>query len=370
MPQKDAIEVSRFDDWAGGMATSRQNFFIKLGRVETRWLAERLHAHPIDRPIYIAGMARSGSTILLETLEHHAQTASHRYRDYPFALAPVTWNAFLDKAATHPVEPVERAHRDRIKITPESPEAIEEMVWAAFFPNAHDPGTDNTLDATHRHPEFETFYRDHIRKILLLRGGTRYLAKGNYNVLRLQYLQKLFPEALFVIPIRDPIEQVASLMKQHRLFVTAQRHNPAVLRYLQRLGHYEFGLDRRAVNVGNPATVEKIQQCWLAGEEARGLAASWASLYGYVADLIGSDTRLSRQTFITHYDELCRNPIAVLSRLFWHCQLDITQEQLSAHASRISKPTYYTPNLSSTERSAIREETQDVYRRLLAHSLT
>ena len=65
---------------------------------------------------------------------------------------------------------------------------------------------------------FEEFYCNHIRKILLSQGGTRYLAKANYNISRMKYLSKLYPEARFVILVRDPPEHIASLIKQHRLF--------------------------------------------------------------------------------------------------------------------------------------------------------
>ena len=34
---------------------------------------------------------------------------------------------------------VERAHGDRLMITPSSPEAMEEPIWMHFFDNAHNP---------------------------------------------------------------------------------------------------------------------------------------------------------------------------------------------------------------------------------------
>src|SRR3546814_8123113 len=46
----------------------------------------------IDRPIFIAGLARAGTTILLESLERHPVTVTHRYRDFPMVLTPVFWN--------------------------------------------------------------------------------------------------------------------------------------------------------------------------------------------------------------------------------------------------------------------------------------
>ena len=116
---------------------------------------------------------------------------------------PYWWNRFVDKAQNRTLEATERPHGDRIQITPESPEAMEEPLWMAFFPSAHDPAVSHSLGDRHDNPEFERFYRDHIRKLLLVRGGTRYASKGNYNVTRLEYLLRIFPDARFVIPIRE-----------------------------------------------------------------------------------------------------------------------------------------------------------------------
>src|SRR3546814_17233582 len=107
------------------------------------------------------------------------------------------------------------------------------------------PRRSNILDGEASHPGFEAFYRSHIRKLLLLRGGARYLAKGNYNILRLEYLLRLFPDARFVIPVREPAWHIASLMKQHALFCAGERRHPKALRYMQRVGHFQFGLAPR-----------------------------------------------------------------------------------------------------------------------------
>ena len=211
----------------------------------------RLTRSVIDRPIYVSGLARSGSTILLEMLASHPDTATHRYRDSPPVMTPIFWNKAFGKIYDKPVAPVERAHNDRIMVTPDSPEALEEIVWMAFFASCHNPRQSNVLDATTSNPEFEAFYRDHLRKILLIRRGRRYLSKANYSITRFGYLKKLFPDARFIVPVRDPVWHVASLMKQHRLFMKNEERDPRILRYMQRIGHFEFGLDRRVVNTGD-----------------------------------------------------------------------------------------------------------------------
>src|SRR5690606_3297213 len=100
-------------------------------------LRERLDPLPADRPVYVSGLARSGSTILLELLARHPELVTHRYRDFPLVLTPHAWNWFVDRAGRADHVAKERAHRDRIKVTPESPEAFEEVLWMAFFPQLH-----------------------------------------------------------------------------------------------------------------------------------------------------------------------------------------------------------------------------------------
>ena len=89
------------------------------------------------------------------------------------------------------------------------------------------------LDAATSNPAFERFYADHLKKILLVRGGQRYLSKGNYNLTRFAYLRKLFPDARFIVPVRDPRWHIASLMKQHRLFCAEERRDPRILKHMR-----------------------------------------------------------------------------------------------------------------------------------------
>ena len=160
-----------------------------------------------------------------------------------------------------------------------------------FFPACHDLKQRQVLDRATSNPGFERFYRDHLKKILLVRQGRRYLSKGNYNLTRFAYLLKLFPDARFIVPVRDPRWHIASLIKQHRLFCAEERRDPRILKHMQRVGHFEFGLDRRAVNVGD-AAAEAVERLWR--EEARGWARCWAMLYGFVLDQRAADPALAQ----------------------------------------------------------------------------
>ncbi len=358
------FEVDVWTHVFGGLVSRYPRFWIGLGNLETRMLAESLRQMHLRSPIYVSGLARAGTTILLESLARHPDVATHRYRDYPGLFTPVWWNEYLDRIPGRKSETVERSHRDGIWVTPESPEAFEEMLWMAFFPSTHDSAVSQVLDAETGNQAFEAFYRDHIRKLLLLRGGSRYLAKGNYNLTRCEYLLKLFPDARFVIAVREPATHIASLMKQHRLFSAAEKRNPRALAYMRRAGHFEFGLDRRAINAGDAAAVAEVERCWREGREVEGWARYWAHLYGRLADRLEASSALREAVFIVRYEDLCRVPGKILSTLFDHCALPAAEEWIARMGETLHAPSYYRPTLGREERALIRHYTAVTTRRL------
>ena len=304
------FDVAPWMDRLGGLIERHPARWIKLGGLETHLVASSLADVRVERPIYVTGLARSGTTILLETLARHPEVATHRYRDFPMLFTPYAWNRWLELVPRQQEAPAERSHGDGIAVTSESPEAFEEPLWMAFFPELHDAAQSAVLDGATHHPLFERFYRDHIRKLLAVRGRRRYVAKGNYNVTRIGYLAKLFPDARFVIPVRDPVWHIASLMKQHRLFLDGQRDNPAARRHLRRVGHFEFGEDRRPIRIGDGATTAEIVALWRAGEEVRGWARYWAQVHHHIADLMERELDLAAR----HPDRALRGSVRVAAR--------------------------------------------------------
>jgi hypothetical protein len=317
---------------------------------------------PINKPMYVAGLARSGTSIVIEILASHPQVATHQYRDFPFLFIPYWWRQTLDRSAPPTSEAKERAHGDRLMVTPQSPEAFEEVLWMAYFRRIHDPHASSALGADASNPRFERFYRDHIRKLLLISGRTRYAAKGNYNLTRLEYLLKLFPDARFVLPVRRPREQIASLMKQHRLFTQAAGKYPRSVAHLDRVGHFEFGVHRRCINPdGRVDVVESTEHLWRSGHDVRGWARYWASLYRWVAERLQSNETLARATMIVRYEDLCDRPAEMLRQLFNHLELPDESDELTKRwAPSLSRPGYYSPSFTADEERGIIDETEAV----------
>jgi hypothetical protein len=349
------FHVPAFLDLLGGLVRRHPEFWIGLGRLESRRLAEELRPIRVRMPIYVCGLARSGSTLLHEVVAAHPGVATHRSKDYPMLFTPFWWRRAT--ANLRPQEPRERPHRDGVMVTIESPDALEEMLWMAFFPRCHDPADSNLLGSADRHPGFEKFYDLHIRKLLLAEGASRYAAKANYHIARLPYLARLYPDARFLIPVREPGGHIASLARQHRWFTAGQRRHPRSLAYMRRSGHFEFGLDRRPIHLGDAERVRRVREAWAADDEVRGLALYWDMVHGYVARLLDSDPRVRDAALVVRFESLCAAPEETLRTVLQHCQLPAADAVAARHAPRVRAPAYYDSRFSPSELAVIRETT-------------
>jgi len=356
------MKVSKLQLYLSSLSVHNSSIFKKLGGLETMWLRDSLDSIKINQPIYISGLARSGTTLLLEILAQHPDLSCHKYKDFPLLTIPFWWNWFLKHAGNSQTSKQERAHKDRIKVSSESPEAMEEVLWMQFFKTIHDPDVNNILAKDDFDLTFNQFYQEHIKKILFIRGGQRYLSKANYNVSRLEYLHHLFPDALFIVPVRNPVNHIASLVKQHNLFCTAEQSDPQVLTYMQRLGHFEFGLDRRANNLNNQELTKKIDECWSNREsELLGWALSWKNVYSYLFRLMKENKKLAKQTLWVDYDRLCREPEESLKKIYSHCKTEIAPSLIKQQAATISAPDYYRHEFSNQMLDEIRHHTESTF---------
>lgn len=339
---------------AGNAAPLLQGF----GQLESRCLRRRLESIPIDKPVFITGLARSGTTMLLELMAKLPGVATHRYRDFPFLMLPYVWNRFLNRFAAAQ-QAVERPHQDRILITADSPEAFEEPIWHEFFPSLHSPNALHRLGAERRHEDFEAFFKDHLRKILLIRQGQRYVSKGNYNLTRLEYLGMIFPDARFVIPIRHPLTHVHSLVRQHELFEKYTREDARVPQYLAAAGHFEFGPQRRPIRL-TPGTGERIEALWKEGNEYAAYALQWAEVYRWVDTLKSRNDELAQRILVIPYERFCADPFAEFTRILEHAGLPATIDRdFVEHVSESARPL----QLAEEVRDTVWRETEETARR-------
>jgi hypothetical protein len=195
-----------------------------------------------EPPVFVTGLARAGTSILVRALHDSGEFAALTYRDLPFPLAPNLW-ARLARPLKREVATAERAHGDGLSHDLDTPEAIEEVFWR-HHERAHYIGPDGLQPVM---PRCETIaaFADYARLVQLRYDRPRYLSKNNNNVLRLPALLAAFPDALLVHPFRDPVQQAASLLAQHRSACALAKADPFRTRFMTWLGHHEFGADRR-----------------------------------------------------------------------------------------------------------------------------
>ena len=170
--------------------------------------------------LFITGMPRSGTTSLLNFIYSSNKYASLTYKNMPFVLSPYLSNLLNLKNILEK----ERVHGDGIVYNIKSPEAFDEV----FF-NNNDEFVKN---------ELENF----IQLILLSNNKLNYLSKNNLNFKRINLISKILPKAKFLIPIRNPLSQASSLLNQHLHFKRLQKKDDFIRRYMNYLGHFEFGL--------------------------------------------------------------------------------------------------------------------------------
>jgi hypothetical protein len=271
-----------------------------------------------DKHVFISGLARSGTTILMQYLYETGCFKSLTYRDMPFVLMPNTWKKISHRKTLTGYK--ERAHLDGIMIGHDSPEAFEEVFWRLFC--GKDCILYNRLRLHAVDDETIEKFRRYILNVLFSgdrENQTRYLSKNNNNVLRLQYLHKAFPKSQIIIPFRDPLQQSISLLDQHMHFFKIQAEDKFSLNYMNWLGHFEFGLNQKSFYLNDEDTFAQMQRYdktdinfWL---------LNWKNYYQYVYE------HHTPNTIFFNYDKFCQNPSSELSALF--VKLDINTPAIS-----------------------------------------
>jgi hypothetical protein len=250
--------------------------------------------------VFVAGLARAGTTILMRSLYVKGQFRSLTYRDMPFILAPNMWHA-ITSLSRRKNKIQERSHGDGLMVDYDSPEALEEVFWRVFC----GPGYIKQkclIPMLADHMTVEKF-RSFIALVLKEAREKRYLSKNNNNILRLESITKAFPNAVILVPFREPLQQAYSLLNQHRRFLRIHAEDPFAKKYMTWLAHHEFGADHRPfVFFGST----------LDGKDTDSLSywlQLWLNTYTYLRE------NLPSQAILVSYESLCDDTEFVWKKL-------------------------------------------------------
>lgn len=280
---------------------------------------------PADGAVYVCGLARSGTTMLLRILDECEDFRSLNYRDMPFVLAPNLWARFSHHARKESVT-AERAHGDGILVSVDSPEGLEAVFWRTFGTQTSSPDC-----FSYDEPDAEVLanFADYRALVANPRSEPvgakwrRYLSKNNNNLLRLASLCA-DASATVLLVYRNPVATARSLHRQHQRFCASQTEDRFTRSYMGWLSHYEFGLDHRPFCFAVPGmeaslTPDKLDY-WL---------DYWNAVYQYV--LAQSNLRFC----LVSHDALRAEPAAMLAAIF--AELGVEADS-AALAEQIAAP--------------------------------
>ena len=264
----------------------------------------------------------------------------------PFVLMPTLWKQ-LSKNFQRRQSAKERAQGDRIMVDPDSPEAFEEAFWRIYC--GSDYIAEDRLKAHGVEPETLELFRQFVAHVIASADTPeqkRYLSKNNNNLLRLSAIRRAFPNALILIPFRNPVQQAGSLLKQHRLFSHRHRKDGFSRDYMRWLGHHEFGLNHKPFDFGTakPITAESDNiNYWL---------GMWRDTYKHVL------RSMPEGSLLVCYEQLCAFPDDTWARILKRTGINLAPPTTStAFSASIS------PEPKGVD-SSLRSETMNLYAQL------
>lgn len=299
----------------------------------------------VNKPVFVFGLARSGTTIITESLYKTNSFASLSYNHMPFIMAPNIWT-FMSKLHKKEIIPSLRAHKDNIYIDNNSIESFEEVFWNTFLINFKKK---KYLLAHTCNKNIFNYFNIYQSLVCISSQKDRYLSKNNNNILRLKsLLDKSSESSTFIIPFRNPFDQSISLLNQHRNFSHSTKFESD---YMSWLNHHEFGSGHKSfkfLNSINSKFEKNNINYWI---------QLWNEYYSEVLQIISNS---NKKIYLIPYVYLCTK------KSVWHklCnQIDID----SKPNIKFKLKTYDNPiGINKT----LKDKSNKIYEDLLNHKFT
>lgn len=247
--------------------------------------------------VFVLGLARSGTTALLNGLYGTGEFASILYKHMPFIFSPELANFFSKKIKGGEYE--ERYHKDRILINQNSPECLDEPFWLKACSNMYSKKSINQIDIKNQIIEI---YDSMLCRYAKMQGKDKILVKNNNNLIRVNSLVQYILNAIFIILFRDPITHSFSMLNQHKNFLNLQSKDPFINEYMDLLGHFEFGNSSKCFKytINYIHNLDRYQKTninyWL---------CQWINVYSNLSKNL--ELLNKKNVILIPYEELCKD---------------------------------------------------------------
>ncbi len=254
----------------------------------------------LSRHIFITGLARSGTTALLQSLDSTNDFGSLRYKYMPFILIPKISNIFSKYLINKEDNKIERIHGDGIKINTNSPECLDEPYW---------------LNTTYKKYNFSKIITPHniekkdlegyiylLNEYIKIENKEHLIIKNNNAHLRILDLSSLLPNSQFLVLFRSPISHAISLLRLHKRLIKIQEENEFVLRYMEMIGHWEFGKGKKPFIYENN---QEINLTRINDTDLKYWLKQWIFSYEWILKKVCSRKRSNIK--LVCYEDLCNN---------------------------------------------------------------
>ena len=318
LPEKELTGVIH------GYSLANCPFLRLLGRFyqvpERLVLAPRINHIPIDRPVFIIGPYRSGTTILQEILATHPQVGYFWYLTNVFGQSTVLsyrTTQFFCRIGLIDGKPISPVHNPSIPAHILSPFECE-SIWRPTRRSLWDD-QEMFLDAGFSNPRFERRLKRQIRSHLYTNKASRFLNKNPVNSLRVAYLHKLFPDARFINIARNPLQTVISHYRTAARVEKAFNQDPHTRRIFRKQLNIDM-LSHRIRTAARPDIEELNQQHPLLG-----IAAQWAAMQQAVISAAAANPQITLLDI--RYEALVNSPTETLALVWSFIDLDDMQAQ-------------------------------------------
>jgi hypothetical protein len=171
---------------------------------------------PIDRPVFVLGNFRSGTTFLEQVLARHPALGYFTLASSVLPRSPRFCDV-LRRAVPGFADAMTFPHHPNMVVDATAPFEAE-SIWRACRNNPWSEHPSNVLDAGYSDPPFERILRRTIQKNLKHLGRARFINKNPPNTVRLGYLARVFPDARFVYIVRHPQRMLRSQLDMERTY--------------------------------------------------------------------------------------------------------------------------------------------------------